>query len=592
MCMAPRLPRPAETPPAAPDWTAEQLNLSPEVHWYLLDRGLGLPEPWQVPLYKTPEAGEINRAAVFDPERVDKVLRTFGALQHTKGDFAGLPLDPSVWQTAYIIAPVFGWVEKRSDGSWRRCVRECWVEVSRKNGKSTLIGGLGLYMTCADGEAGAEAVAAATTKDQASYVFGPVRQLAKGSPLVSPYVRVVGNTILHNATMSTFKVVAAVGESLHGANLHFYCADEVHVHKTPDLIEAIETGTGSRSQPLGVLITTADDGKPDTVYVRKRDRVCKLARRVFTDPSTYGVIWAAAESEDDAKEKGLDLFSEEAQRRANPGYGVSPTPEYLAGRALRASQSPAELSSYVRLHLGIRTRQRTAYLNLDHWDRNAGIVERERLAGRVGYGGLDLASTADFTAWCVLFPDAAGGFDALWRLWLPEGAYDALVKRTSKDAEVWRREGRFTVTDGEVVDDEIVERDIKRDLDFFKIKEVGYDPWNASAITNHLGSAGATMVQTRQGYATMSPALKAVKNTIMSGTAQAPKLRHGGHPVVRWMVSNLAVAMDESGNVKPDRKRSIDKIDGVAALNNAMSRALAAPPVRQSVYSKRGLVVV
>jgi phage terminase large subunit-like protein len=584
----PRSPSPVE-----PRYSPEELKLSPEVHWYLCDRGYGLPEPWQAPLHKTPEPGEVDQACYFDPERVDRVLRSFGALQHTKGDFGGMPLDPDVWQIAYILAPVFGWVADDRRGRARRVVRECWVEVSRKNGKSTLVGGVGIYMTCADGEPGAEAIAAATTKDQASFVFGPVRQLAKASPKIKPYVTVAGNTITHKPSFSTFKVIASVGDSQMGANIHFYCVDEIHVHKSPDLIEAIETGTGSRSQPLGFLITTADDGKPDTMYVRKRQRIVNLANRIFKDPATYGCIWAAADSEEAAAEEGLDLYSEEAIKRANPGWGVSPTPEYLEHKALVAQQSPADRSSYLRLHLGIRTRQRTAYLGMDEWDRNAGIVNRAGLIERKakGYGGLDLAATQDFTAWCVLFPDAAGGYDALWRFWMPEAAFERLIRRTSKEIEVWRREGWITVTEGEVVDDETVLADVKKDLDTFKIVECGFDPWNSSSLTNALTKEGANMVQIRQGYPTLSPALKGVKRLLLEGTPAAPKLRHGGNPVVRWMVSNLAVAMDEAGNVKPDKKRSADKIDGVAALVDAYSRALVAAPVRRSAYANRGLTV-
>lgn len=568
------------------------LKLSREVAWYLLSRGFKLPEPWQAPLHKTPEAGEVDRAAVFDPERVDRVLRAFGAVRHTKGDWAGRPLDPDVWQIAYVLAPVFGWVKLNEHGVYRRIVRTCWVEVSRKNGKSTLLGGIGLYMACADGEQGAECVAAATTKDQSRFVFDPIKLLAKGSELIKPYVRVVGDTILHTPSGSTFKAVASVGDSLHGANLHFYCVDEVHVHRSPDLIEAIETGTGSRSQPLGVLITTADDGKPDTVYIRKRGRIVSLAKRTFTDPATYGVIWAAADSEQDAKERGIDLYSVDAQRRANPGYGVSPGREYLAHEALVAKQSPAEYSKYLRLHLGIRTKQATTYITLDRWDVTASIVDRDKLAGHVAYGGLDLASTSDFTAFALMFPGGDGGFDALWRMWVPEGAMDALRKRTSDLVDVWRREGRFKVTEGDIIDDEVVAADILADCARYNVREIGYDIWNASAMTNKLTAAGAVMVPVRQGYASLSPPLKELKRLVHASTVDRPLMRHGGNPVVRWMLGNLAVAMDEQGNVKPDRVRSADKIDGVAAVTIALSRAMTAPPVRKSAYANRGLTVV
>lgn len=595
-------------PPAGPQLPPADelaaLKLSPEVAWYLISRGHRLPEPWQVPLHKTPEPGEVSRDAVFDPGRVDKVISAFRHLRHTKGKWAGRVLEPASWQVAYIIAPVFGWVERDVDAEldlpdddplqFVRVVRECYVEMSRKNGKSTTIGGVGIYMTCADGEQGAECVAAATSRDQARFVFDPVRVLAASSPDLRPYVRAFISKIVHKATNSEFKVIANAADAQHGANLHAYFVDELHVHRSPDLVETLETGTGSRRQPLGVIITTADDGKPDTIYARKRNRIVQLAQRLFADGSTYGVIWAAADSEEELDELGIDPFSEEAQRRANPGFGVSPSRAYLARKAKVAEQSPADRSAYLRLHLGVRARQGLNFLPVPAWNRNASIVQRDRLVGRLAYGGLDLASTSDLTAFALLFPDdERGGYDVLWRFWMPEGAYRSLVKRTSKQAEVWRREGRFSVTGGDVVDDEQIVADILTDHGDFKIAEVGYDPWNASAITNALSKQRLPLVEVRQGYGSLSSPLKELQRLVLAGTPQRPMMRHGGHPVARWMVGNLAVAMDPAGNVKPDRKSSVDKIDGVAAVTIALARAMTRKPVRRSAYADgRGLMSV
>lgn len=589
----------AEPAVALPDAdTLVDLKLSPEVAWYLVDRGYGLPEPWQVPLHKTPEPGEVSPEFRFDPARVDRVLAAFRHLRHTKGRWAGMPLVPDVWQIAYIIAPVFGWVKPYEDrdpdipaddpAAFVRVITELYVEVSRKNGKSTLIGGLGLYMTCADGEQGAECVTGATSRDQAGYVFAPVKVLASSSPALRPYARALANRVVHKPTNSYFQSISSAAETQHGANIHFGAIDELHVHKKPDLVEAIETGTGSRAQPLIALITTADEGKPDTIYVRKRTRIVNLASRTFDDPGTYGVIWAAADSEEELTELGIDPFSEEAQRRANPGYGVSPGRAYLASAAKRAEQSPADLSSYLRLHLGVRTKQRTTYIRLADWSRNESIVDLARFGKKTRtFGGLDLANTSDFTAWCLLFPDGDGGFDAKWRYWIPEGAYDRLVKRTSRNAEVWRREGRFKVTDGDVVDDEVIVADVLADAARFNIVEAGYDPWNSSAITNALTKGGMKLVEVRQGYASLSPPLKELQRLVRAG-----QFRHGGDPVTRWMINNLAVRMDEAGNVKPDRVSSADKIDGVAAATIALARAMTAPTPKRSAYEDRGLQAV
>jgi phage terminase large subunit-like protein len=170
--------------------------------------------------------------------------------------------------------------------------------------------------------------------------------------------------ILHKATNSYFEVISSVADAQHGANLHGAIVDELHVHPTPDLVEALETGTGSRSQPLVVIITTADDGRLDTIYARKRERIEKLARKVLVDESTYGVIWAAAEAD--------NPFSEATWQKANPGFGISPTRAYLRRAAKEAEQSPADLAKFLRLHLGVRTKQDARYIDLKVWDRNAG----------------------------------------------------------------------------------------------------------------------------------------------------------------------------------------------------------------------------
>ncbi len=246
------------------------------------------------------------------------MLKVFKLLRHTKGRLAGKPLNPDPWQVAYILAPVFGWVRFDEDvQAYVRIIRTAYVDLPRKNGKSTLAGGIGVYLTCADGEAGAQVIAAATRKEQAGFVFDPIKLICEKSPALRPYVKTLASKIVHPKTGSYFQAVASAGDAQHGADLHGGIVDELHLHKTYDLVEAIETGTGSRSQPLIVFITTADAGKRHTPYDRKRAMIEQLARGALHDPSTYGVVFAAPAE--------MDPFSEEAQRAANPGYGVSPT---------------------------------------------------------------------------------------------------------------------------------------------------------------------------------------------------------------------------------------------------------------------------
>ncbi|MCC9154896.1 terminase large subunit [Streptomyces parvulus] len=561
----------------------ERLKLSPEVAWYLVDRGIPLPDC--PPLHKTPEPRD-QPGAQFDPARVDKVIAAFSKLRHTKGQWAGQPLKPDPWQVAYVIAPVFGWVHWDDDADdYVRIINELYVDVPRKNGKSTLCGGIAIYMTCADGEPGAEVLAAATTKDQARFVFDPIRQLCDKAPALKGHVKPLRDKIVHPKSGSYFQVISNVADAQHGANLHCYVCDELHIHKTPDMLETLETGTGSRRQPLGVVITTADTGKRETPYDNKRRRIEQLARGVLHDPTTYGVIFAAPAD--------ADPHAESTWRAANPGFGISPTRAFLVKQSRKAEASPVELASYKRLHLGIRTRQEIKFLRLDDWDRNAGMVDETKLHGRDTWGGLDLAATSDLLALCWLFPDDSDGtLDAIWRFWTPEDNLPALDKRTAKAASKWVREGWLTATPGNVADYNWIKHTVREDRDLFRVRSLGYDPWNASQLTNDLVSERAPMVKVRQGFQTMSPVLKETQRLIRQGTPQRPVLRHGGNPIVRWCVDNLSIAQDPAGNVKPDKANSGDKIDGVSALLTAMSEVLARPPRRKSRYSDEDEIMV
>lgn len=542
-------------------------TLSDEVLWYLDSRGIAVPEEWQEPLIRTPEPSYVPGAR-FNPERVDRVLRAFKALRHTQGRLAGSPLILDSWQVAYIIAPVFGWEHLNEDDEWVRIISEVWIEVSRKNGKSTLCGGVGIYLLAADGEPGAQIVTAATTRDQAGYVFAPIAMLAESNPMLKRSFKSMraSHKLIHRKSGSYMQAISSVGDAIHGANIHGAIVDEVHLHKTPELIEAIETGTGSRRQPLCVFITTADDGKPLSVYARKRRKVENLADRVLEDPTIYGVIWAAARYERELK----DPFSEETLRRANPGYGVSPTASYLAKKAKQARDNPAEYANFLRLHLGVRTKQVTRFIGLDEWDATAGMVDEEALRGRECFVGLDLGSTSDVTAASYTFPDReTDTYTTIWRMWIPEDSFPSLNKRTDGGADVWRREGWLNVTPGNVIDNRAIVDQILADSQKFQIITAGHDRWGAADVARRLNDEGIETTGLGQGFATLSSPMKEMLRLVKVG-----RYIHGGNPIMRWMIDNLVVAVDPAGNVKPDKASAFDKIDGVSAAAMSLSEAI------------------
>lgn len=566
-----------------------RLKLSPEVGYYLASRGYD----WKSltpPHTKTPEPRMMPGAA-FDPARVDHVVNAFRQLRHTQGRLAGKPLDPDVWQVAYILAPVMGWVRQNDDGFWVRIIRNCYVDVPRKNGKTTIGGGFAIYLTAADGEQGAQVLAAASRREQARYVFDPIRILAEKAPALRGNVRALKERITHARTGSYFAVVSSVGEAVHGANVHGALIDELHVHRNGELVEAIETGTGARDQPLVIIITTADDGKPGSVYDRRRSRIDNIAAGIFNDPTTYGVIFAADDKD--------DPFVEATWRKANPGFGVSPTREYLADMANKARQSPTDLASFKRLHLGIRTKQSADFLPLTDWDRNAGKRgELAEHAGHTFFAGMDLASVSDLSAVCYLIRKGEGhehGYWAHWRFWTPEANVEQLERTTAGEATTWIADGWITVTPGDVTDYEFIKAQIQADIGELGMdlcESLGYDPWNATQIAIDLQEEGVPMVEVRQGYRTQSPALKEVLRLLKKGKRDAPQLEHGGNPVMRWMIHNLAVDTDPAGNVKPNKAKSTEKIDGVSALVNAMSEAMLQEPAFRSAYADEGLAVV
>jgi phage terminase large subunit-like protein len=543
--------------------------LSSEVRWYLETRGYSLDGVTE-PLIRTPEPVDVP-GAVFDPVRVDKKITALRSLKHTKGKWAGRPLEPAAVQVAYIIAPVFGWVAPDEDGDLVRIIRELYVEEPRKSAKTTLASGLGMTLAFADDEPGAEVLFGAASRDQAQAAFAPLEQLARTSPLLQKAgVRATKKVIAQSSSGSSISTVSSVGELAHGKNPHGYVLDELHVHKNGKLLEALESGTGARSQPLGIIITTADDGQTTSVYAQKRRFIEDVAAGTISAPATYGVIFAASEKD--------DPYAETTWAKACPLYPVTPSPAFMRAAADKARANPVALASFLRLHLGIRASTDRQYLDLTKWDRASGWpIDEEALAGRLAYGGLDLAAVSDLTALVWLLPDGPA-YDVLCRFWLPEAAVSKLDASTNQNASAWVDEGWITTTPGDVTDYDFIQAQILADMDTFDVAGLGCDPWNATQTVNNLQAEGVPVESVRQGYQTLSGPLKELDRLVRTGKKQAPLWRHGGNPVLRWMAGNLRPRVDPNGNVAPDKARSIDKIDGISAAVTALSVALNATP--------------
>lgn len=443
---------------------------------------------------------------------------------------------------------------------------------------TTLMASLAMLLGFADGEGGAEVLLGAASRDQAGQSYKPLAAVAKASKtLQDAGVRALRTEIVQDSTGSVVKAVSSRGDLAHGANVHGGLVDELHVHKSPDLLEAIESGTGAREQPLVFIITTADDGQTTSVYAQRRDLIEKIAKRTIKAPTMYGVVFAA--DDDD------DPFAEATWAKANPSYPVTPSPEFMRAAADKARANPVALASFLRLHLGVRAKLDKAFFDLRKWDRNRSIVDEESLRGRIAYGGLDLASVSDLTALVWLFPDEdRGGHDVLCRFWMPEDALPALDAATARTASSWVRDGWITLTPGDVTDYDYIKAQIRKDLDAFDVQGIGFDRWNSSQLVIDLQAEDAPMEKVGQGVASLSAPLKEIDRLVRTGTAQKPLWRHGGNPVLRWMADNLRPFADAAANIKPDKAKSMNKIDGISAATTAMFVAMNSEAPSYSAY--------
>jgi len=508
--------------------------------------------------------------AYFDVDLVRRKLRALAEFRHTKGRWAGKPMTIeggglSPWQVVWIIAPVFGWVFYDAEiERVVRVIRTAWIEVPRKAGKSTLSSGIGNVLLLADQEPGAEVYAAAASLPQAGRVFEDAKAMCLTSPFARKRVTALKEVITVPSTGSVFRALSRIAETAHGLNVSGGIIDEIHVHKSRGLIDAIETGTGARDQPLIIFITTADEAVEGSIYDEKHSYTEKCANGVVEDVSHYGVIWAA--------EEGDDPFAESTWRKANPGLGTSPTVRYLAKEAEKARTTPSYYPTFLRLHLNMRTREESRLIDLGQWDATAGMTDWAKARGREAWAGLDLSAVSDFTAWCVLTVsrDRTAELDAFWRFWVPGDLVPDLERKLQVPLSQWVKQGFVTTTEGNVIDYDAIERQVIKDAWHVDMRRIGFDRMFAGQMVQRVDKElrGVEVVPVAQTFLGQSPAIKELQRLLGPGA-----IRHGGNPVARWMASVVESKGDGNDNlrlVKPDRGKSQARIDGMAALVTAL----------------------
>lgn len=513
----------------------------------------------------------------FDASAADDAVQFIEqGLCHIEGALAGKPFKLEDWQKA-IVGCIFGW---KNAAGYRR-YREVFLYVPRKNGKTPLAAAIALVCLFTDGEVGAHNVCAAADTEQASLLFRHAAGMVERSEILSPKAKVYRGygqrSIVVDSIGSNLKVVSSDASTKHGGNGHLAMIDELHAQPNRDLVDVLQTSMASanRMQPLLICITTADFDR-ESICNEKYDYAGKVRDGILDDPSFLPVIFEA--SIDD------DWTDPKVWAKANPNLGVSVSEEYLTRECKRAQDSPAYENTFKRLHMNMRTQQDVRWLQLERWDKCAEPFSPAAIKGVPCWAGLDLASTTDVASFVLAFPVSDGSMYLLPYFWIPGERAQDRERRDRVPYETWGRQGFIKLTDGNVIDYDLVKRDIIELAQTYTIQEIAYDPWNATQVALQLqDDHGMTMVEFRQGFVTMNEPTKQFERLVIDG-----KLRHGGNPVLRWMASNVSVKTDEAGNLKPDKKKSTEKIDGIVASIMAVGRALVADGPKKSVYSSRG----
>lgn len=498
---------------------------------------------------------------LFDPAKAERVAKFLQLLPHTKGKWASkrdlIKLEP--WQLFSVCIP-FGWLLKKNGN---RRYRTMLIFVPRKNGKSIIGGGLGVYMFTADGEFGAEVYSGATTEKQAWEVFRPAKQMIERTPELRDHFGVEVNASNMVRLDDGSRMEPVIGKPGDGSSPSCAIVDEYHEHQDSTLFDTMETGMGAREQPIMLVITTAGSsiGGPCHQLVRDSERALEgLIDRPDLWPALYTI------------DPGDDWTSELSLRKANPNYGISIGEDFLLARQRDAMQSASKQATFRTKHLNEWVGAKNAWLNMLRWKEAPARKPLAELDGRPCFIGLDLASKIDIAGNVLLFPPVDG--DPHWhvhgRYYLPDArVIEEMDSNTARYRE-FDALGLLTLTDGEVIDFEVIKEDLREFAGRFDVQAVAYDPWQATQLAQEMELEGLPMVEIRQTVQNISEPMKELEALTLRRI-----LAHGDCPILTWMASNVVAKLDVKDNIYPNKERPENKIDGIVALIMALSRAIA-----------------
>ena len=523
-----------------------------------------------------------QKTSVYDKSAADYAVAFIENLCHTKGTWAGKPFELIDWQEQ-IIRDLFGTLKPNG----YRQFNTAYIEIPKKQGKSELAAAVALLLTCGDGEERAEVYGCAADRQQAAIVFDVAADMVRMCPALSKRVKILASQkrLIYTPTNSFYQVLSAEAYSKHGFNIHGVVFDELHTQPNRKLFDVMTKGSGdARMQPLYFLITTAGTDTHSICYETHQKAKDIIEGRKI-DPTFYPVIYGADESDDWTDPK--------VWKKANPSLDITVGIDKVKAACESAKQNPGEENAFRQLRLNQWVKQAVRWMPMEKWDKCAFAVYEDELEGRVCYGGLDLSSTTDITAFVLVFPPSLGGAASVPRLgdgfatsccppldeedkyiilpyfWIPEDNLTLRVNRDHVPYDVWERQGCLQTTEGNVVHYGFIEQFIERLGERFNIREIAFDRWGAVQMVQNLEGMGFTVVPFGQGFKDMSPPTKELMKLVLE-----QKIAHGGHPVLRWNMDNIYIRTDPAGNIKADKEKSTEKIDGAVATIMALDRAI------------------
>ena len=514
----------------------------------------------------------LDMGRYFDKKAAMRAIHFIEKLKHTKGEWAGQRFRLEPWQQ-FVLWNIFGW--KNADGTRR--FRYAYIEIARKNGKTALSAGIGLYMLFADGESRPEVYSAATVKDQAKICFSDAVEIVKATDLKN-YLTPYRNSIVYELKGGTMKPLSSDYGTHDGLNPSCGIIDEFHAHKDSGMFDVIKSAFGARRQPLMFIITTAGFDKSGVCYAY-RENVIKVLRGVNEDDSLFGIIYTLDDkSEWDDPKMWI---------KANPNLGVSLSADYLADQVKDAKNRPEAVRNVMTKNVDLWVDAERTWILDDVWQKCIGTTDPADLKGCACWGGLDLSNVSDITAYVLLFHEN-DRFQLLPHFWIPEEKMLEKIRKENINYDKWVAEGYVTVTPGNVIDYDFVKTDILRIVADYDLRTSAYDRWNSSQTIIDLQNEGMECNPFGQGYGSMSAPTKEFEKLVLTG-----KIEHFGNPVLRWMLASTLVKTDPAGNIKPDKEKSTQKIDGVVASIMALGEWMTAQANDESnPYENRGLLTL